>query len=64
MKAHIGVDARSGLVHMAGVTSGSVHDATVMDLLIRDDDTTVYGDKGYNFHYFRTNLVCRSGVRR
>jgi len=47
MKAHIGVDARSGLVHTAGVTSGSVHDATVMDRLIRDDDTAVYGDKGY-----------------
>ena len=31
MKAHIGVDARSGLVHTAGVTSGSVHDAKVMD---------------------------------
>ena len=28
MKAHIGVDASSGLVHTAGVTSGSVHDAT------------------------------------
>src|SRR5262245_7997653 len=24
-----------------------VHDATVMDRLIRDDDTAVYGDKGY-----------------
>ena len=47
MKAHIGVDASSGLVHMAGVTSGSVHDATVMDRLIRADDTAVYGDKGY-----------------
>ena len=30
-----------------GVTSGSVHDATVMQHLIRDDDTAVYGDKGY-----------------
>ena len=47
MKAHIGVDAKSGLVHTAGVTTGSVHDATVMDRLIRDDDTAVYGDKGY-----------------
>jgi transposase, IS5 family len=47
MKAHIGVDASSGLVHTAGVTSGSVHDAKVMDHLIRDDDTAVYGDKGY-----------------
>jgi transposase, IS5 family len=47
MKAHIGVDAESGLVHTAGVTSGSVHDAAVMDRLIRADDTAVYGDKGY-----------------
>jgi transposase, IS5 family len=47
MKAHIGVDARSGLVHTAGVTSGSVHDAKVMDRLIRDDDSALYGDKGY-----------------
>ena len=47
MKAHIGVDAKSGLVHTAGVTSGSVHDATVMHRLIRADDTAVYGDKGY-----------------
>ena len=47
MKAHIGVDACSGLVHTVGVTSGSVHDATVMERLIRDDDTAVYGDKGY-----------------
>jgi transposase, IS5 family len=45
MKAHIGADAKSGLVHTAGVTN--VHDAKVMDRLIRDDDTAVYGDKGY-----------------
>jgi transposase, IS5 family len=47
MKAHIGVDARSGLVHTAGVTTGKVHDAKVMDRLIREDDAAVYGDKGY-----------------
>jgi len=47
MKAHVGVDAISGLVHTAGVTSGNVHDAKLMDRLIRDDDTAVYGDKGY-----------------
>src|ERR1700716_1819618 len=47
MKAHIGVDAKSGLVHTAGVTAGSVHDAKVMDRLIREDDRAVYGDKGY-----------------
>jgi len=47
MKAHIGVDAESGLVHTAGVTTGKVHDAKVMDNLVRGDDTAVYGDKGY-----------------
>jgi IS5 family transposase len=47
MKAHIGVDAQSGLVHTAGVTTGKVHDAKVMANLIREDDTAVYGDKGY-----------------
>ncbi len=47
MKAHVGVDAESGLVHTAGVTTGKVHDAKVMDRLIREDDEAVYGDKGY-----------------
>jgi IS5 family transposase len=47
MKAHVGVDAESGLVHTAGVTTGKVHDAKVMANLIREDDTAVYGDKGY-----------------
>ena len=57
MKAHVGVDASSGLVHTAGVTSGNVHDAKVMDRLIRDDDTAVYGDKA-------TPAMRRSAPRR
>src|SRR6478672_5187094 len=47
MKAHIGVDAKSGLVHTAGVNTGSVHDAKVTDNRVREDDRAVYGDKGY-----------------
>ncbi len=64
MKAHIGVDARSGLVHTVGVTSGSVHDATVMDRLIRDDDTAVYGDKGYASAKKRRRATCRGDELR
>ena len=45
MKAHIGVDAESGLVHTAGVTTGKVHDAKVMVNLIREDDSAVYGER-------------------
>ena len=47
MKVHVGVDARSGLVHTSGVSTGKVHDAKVIDHLIREDDRAVFGDKGY-----------------
>ena len=47
MKAHIGVNAESGLVHTAGVTTGNVHNAKVMTILIRENDKAVYGNKGY-----------------
>jgi IS5 family transposase len=47
MKVHVGVDAISGLVHTSGVTTGKVHDAKVIDHLIREDDRAVFGDKGY-----------------
>src|SRR3954452_19088090 len=40
-------ETTSGLVHTAGVTTGKVHDAKVMAKLIHEDDTAVYGDKGY-----------------
>ena len=46
-KAHIGVDSKSGLLHTAGVTTDRVHDAKVMDELIREDDRAVFADKGY-----------------
>jgi IS5 family transposase len=61
MKAHVGVDVRSGLVHTAGVTTGKTHDARVMDNLIREDDRAVFGDKGYvNEH--KKRAARRAGV--
>ena len=47
MKAHIGVDAKSGLVHTTKTTTAKVHDAKMTDDLIRADDAVVFGDKGY-----------------
>ncbi len=47
MKAHISVDAKSGLIHTVGVTTEKTHDAKVTDQLIREDDKAVFGDKGY-----------------
>lgn len=43
MKAHIGVDAKSGLVHTTKTTTAKVHDAKMTDDLIRADDAVVFG---------------------
>jgi transposase, IS5 family len=47
MKAHIGVDARSGLVHHVQTTTASVHDSTVMALLLHGQETALVGDSAY-----------------
>jgi len=47
MKAHIGVDAKSGLVHTVRTTTAKVHDARMTDGLTRKTDKAVFGDKGY-----------------
>lgn len=47
MKAHISVDAQSGLIHTVGATTAKVHDAKVIEELIREADRAVFADKGY-----------------
>jgi transposase, IS5 family len=47
MKAHIGVDADSGLVHTVHTTAGNEHDVTQASKLLHGRETTVYGDSGY-----------------
>jgi hypothetical protein len=47
VRARLGVDAESGLVRTAGVTTRKVHSAKVMAILIRATDTAVHGAKGY-----------------
>ena len=46
MKAHIGVDAGSGLVHSVEVTPANASDIAMARKLVRDDDTFCYGDAG------------------
>lgn len=46
-KAHIGVDAGTGLVHSLEFTAANVHDVTQTHKLIREDDEVVHGDSGY-----------------
>ena len=47
MKAHIGVDADSGLVHTVRGTSGNVADVTEGNSLLHGEETDVFGDAGY-----------------
>ena len=47
MKAHIGVDAQSGLVHTVIGTAGNVSDITQAQALLHGDETYAFGDSGY-----------------
>ena len=46
-KAHIGVDAKTGLVHHVEVTGAEVQDVTMVSSLLTGEETEVYGDSGY-----------------
>ena len=47
MKAHIGVDRDSGLVHTVVSTAANVADVTQIDKLLHGKEQSVYGDAGY-----------------
>jgi transposase, IS5 family len=47
MKAHIGVDAESGLVHTIIGTAANVNDVTQGHGLLHGDETVVFADAGY-----------------
>ena len=47
MKVHVGVDAKSKLVHSVVVTPANVHDSQVADQLVRGTEREVYGDRAY-----------------
>ncbi|SON78298.1 transposase (fragment) [Xanthomonas phaseoli pv. phaseoli] len=47
MKAHIGVDEFSGLVHHVHRTAANVADVTVTHALLHGKEESVFGDSGY-----------------
>ena len=47
MKAHIGVDAESGLTHTVVATAANVNDVTQAHALLHGEETDVFGDAGY-----------------
>src|SRR3954451_19787048 len=47
MKAHVGVDSKSKLIHAVVATAANVHDATVLPNLLHGGETRVWGDQAY-----------------
>lgn len=61
MKAHIGVDAESGLVHTVCGTAGNVADVVEGNSLLHGEETEVWGDAGYQGAHKRPDA--KQGVR-
>ena len=71
MKAHIGVDAASGLVHSVVCTSANVNDLNVAGQLLHGDEEAAFGDAGYQGVHKRAeaegptwHVAMRAGRRR
>jgi IS5 family transposase len=47
MKAHIGADSRSKLIHAVAATAANVADSKVLPDLLHGDETRVWGDQAY-----------------
>lgn len=48
MKAHIGVDSRTKLIHSVAATAANVHDSQVLPKLLHGQETRVWGDSAYS----------------
>ena len=71
MKAHIGVDAASGLVHTVIGTAANVNDLNVAGQLLHGEEHAAFGDAGYQGVHKRHEAVgptwhvaMRPGLRR
>jgi IS5 family transposase len=72
MKAHIGVDAESGLVHTVQGTSGNVNDVTQANSLLHGQEIVAFADAGYQGAHKRPDakegvtwhVAMRPGKRR
>ncbi|MGC4075895.1 MAG: IS5 family transposase [Rubrivivax sp.] len=71
MKAHIGVDAASGLVHTVVATPANVNDLNVAGQLLHGEERNAFGDAGYQGVHKRPeargptwHVALRPGLRR
>ena len=48
MKAHIGVDSQTTLIHSVAATAANVHDSQLLPKLLHGEETRVWGDAAYS----------------
>lgn len=48
MKAHIGVDSQTKIIHSVAATAANVHDSQVLPELLHGEETRVWGDSAYS----------------
>ena len=58
MKAHIGVDADSGLVHSVVGTAANVNDVPQAGALVHGEESDVFADAGYQGVAMLAPLEC------
>lgn len=56
-KAHVAVDAGSGLIRAAILTPANIHDSPMAEALIQGDEEAVYADRGYDQTARRARLA-------
>ena len=64
MRAHIGVDAQSGLVHTVAGTAANFNDLNMAGALLHGDETDAFGDAGYQGAHKRAGAQPSVGVVR
>ncbi len=47
MKAHIGVDSKTMLIHSVAATAANVHDPLMLPDLLHGEEIRVWGDEAY-----------------
>jgi len=48
MKAHLGVDSQTKVIHSVAATAANVHDSQVLSELLHGEETRVWGDSAYS----------------
>jgi len=62
MKAHVGVDSKTGLAHTLVCTTASTHDSQIADQLLHGREKEIYGDKAYSDQKRKSTFTAK-GVR-